>query len=257
MKFTFLLFILLAVLGSCKTSQKTVPTADSSLTSIDWPGTYTGTLPCHDCEGIQQVLKLNKDLTFQLSTQYKGKSAAPIVTTGKFTWNKQGNKITLSNLDKKSAAAMYLVGENRLFQLDNNGNRITGDLASRYELDKVNTDIVNKYWKLVELNGREIQMTASDQREPHIILRIDGNRVSGTGSCNSFSGSYQLQAGNRVSFSQNMATTLLPCVDNEVEPMLIKVLQQADNYSMSGDTLMTLNKAKMAPLAKFRVVYFK
>jgi hypothetical protein len=66
-----------------------------------------------------------------------------------------------------------------------------------------------------------------------------------------------LQAGNRVSFSQNMATTLLPCVDNEVEPMLIKVLQQADNYSMSGDTLMTLNKAKMAPLAKFRVVYFK
>ena len=35
-----------------------------------------------------------------------------------------------------------------------------------------------------------------------------------------------------------------------------KVLEQTDNYTISGENL-SLNRAKMAPLAKFKAVYFK
>ena len=206
MKIALLFFIWFTVLLSCKPTQQTIlTTGDNSMTSLDWHGTYTGTLPCADCEGIQQVLVLNQDLTYQLSVVYKGKSAEPHLTKGTFSWNKEGSKITLQGLDKKNQPGIYQVGENRLIQLDINGKRITGDLASRYELNKVNADIVNKYWKLVELNGKAVQMSASDKREPHIILHIDSNRISGTGGCNNFVGTYELQAGNRIKFSQNMA----------------------------------------------------
>jgi heat shock protein HslJ len=258
MKFLFISLISLSVLFSCKPAQKTVePTGDSSMTSVDWPGTYIGTLPCSDCEGIQKTIKLNRDLSYAMSSLYKGKSTSPVQAEGKFTWNKAGSMITLEGLDKKAQPNIYQVGENKLFQLDIEGKRITGELASKYELVKLNTEILNKYWKLVELIGQPVKMTASDQREPHITLHLDGNRLSGTGGCNTFSGTYELQPGNRIRFSQNMATTLLPCGDNQTEQELLKVLQEADNYSLASDTAMTLNKARMAPLARFRVVYFK
>jgi len=34
----------------------------------------------------------------------------------------------------KDGPTRYLVGENRIFQLDKEGNRITGELANRYVL---------------------------------------------------------------------------------------------------------------------------
>jgi len=42
----------------------------------------------------------------------------------------KGSKITLSDGSK------YLVGENQLFMLDNEGNRISGELAEHYILKK-------------------------------------------------------------------------------------------------------------------------
>jgi heat shock protein HslJ len=78
------------------------------------------------------------------------------------------------------------------------------------------------------------------------------NRLNGNGGCNSFTGHFELKPGNRLAFSK-IAATLMACPDMQIETQLIEALETADHYSLLGDTL-TLNKARMAPLARFEAV---
>nr|WP_091692878.1 copper resistance protein NlpE [Algoriphagus locisalis] len=142
------LFALSAILISCsKPEQKTeveeelvleepiVYTSDNSATSLDWNGTYKGTVPCASCEGIETVLTLNKDLTYVLSTHYFGRNdALEEDDMGNFTWDETGSIITLEKVS--NGPTQYKVGENKLWQLDMEGNMITGDLADHYILTK-------------------------------------------------------------------------------------------------------------------------
>ncbi|WP_118195013.1 META domain-containing protein [Albibacterium indicum] len=113
--------------------------------------------------------------------------------------------------------------------------------------------ITEKYWKLTELNGQPV--SGDFNKEPHFILKKEDNRVTGNGSCNGFGGSYTLdEEKGRISFS-NLFSTRMACPDMSVEQAFMDVLSKVDNYSLHGDTL-TLNKARMAPLAKFEAVYF-
>lgn len=115
--------------------------------------------------------------------------------------------------------------------------------------------ITEKYWKLIELNGKPITVRANS-KEPHIILKQEGNKVNGSGGCNSFMGGYALREGRRIKFLQ-MASTLMACInDDGTEAAFLKVLSKADSYFIHGDTLQ-LNRAKMAPLAVFKAIYKK
>ena len=106
--------------------------------SIDWPGVYHGFTPCVDCKGVKTTLALNKNNSYILITQYVGKSEREFVEKGKFTWDNQANTIVLTPRNS-TATRQYFVGENMLVQLDNNGNRISGNLADRYILRR--TDV--------------------------------------------------------------------------------------------------------------------
>lgn len=110
-------------------------TADNNKTSLDWAGTYKGTVPCADCEGIETTISIDTDSNYTLTLNYLGKKDAVMVEKkGTFTWNDAGSTIILSGIS--DGATHYLVGENKLIQLDLSGNRITGELAARYELAK-------------------------------------------------------------------------------------------------------------------------
>lgn len=115
-----------------------------------------------------------------------------------------------------------------------------------------NAELVETYWRLVELNGKAIGPTPADKREIHITLRKDGNRMEGFAGCNGVGGTYDLKDGNRLSF-KNVIGTLMYCADMETETAFTKMLTTIDNYSLSGKQL-TLNKARMAPLARFEAV---
>jgi copper homeostasis protein (lipoprotein) len=242
---------------SCKTGSKTMntqtsPAGDNSQVSLDWNGTYYGILPCADCEGVETVLTLNKDLTYLLKTKYRGKPDVSVKeSSGTFNWNKEGGKITLSN----QVPGQYQVGEGRLIHLDAKGNRVTGNLADKYVLQKQSPDITEKYWRLYELNGQKVERSDKVKREPHMILRRDGNRVNGHGGCNTFNGTYEIMGNERIKFSK-MVSTLMACPDMRVEGEFMEVLQTADSYILKGDTLI-LNRARMAPLARFEAVYFQ
>jgi len=103
--------------------------------SLDYLGTYKGVLPCADCPGIETVITLNEDETFQLKSTYLEKGEGNVYEEmGSYTWKEDGN--TLEFEDTDSNITYYFVSENKLIALDQEGNKITGDLAKNYELQK-------------------------------------------------------------------------------------------------------------------------
>ncbi len=229
--------------GKRETSNQAIDQAHNSRNSVDWSGTYQGTLPCADCPGIHYKISLHEDGTYQLSTQYLEKSDSVYTESGQFTWNDAGSQITLEERGEK-----FQVGENRLFHLDMEGNRITGDLAEHYILEKAAGRITGRYWKLIEVNGKAVE-PGSTQKEPYIQLNEEDERLEATGGCNGLGGTFELKEPNRIKFSQIIGT-MMACDNMEVETGLINALQTADSYHLNGDSLQ-LFRARMAPLAKF------
>jgi heat shock protein HslJ len=258
------IMLLTIAISSCKTrdnaktdDKSAVSTVDNSQSSLDWDGTYSGIVPCADCEGIKTQLSLFADNTFRLTTQYLNKSTVQDTITGTFIWSGDGSTVTLQGLDGKDFPVHYKVGENILTQLDLKGNVITGELAQNYVLVKTDKELINKYWKLVEIMGKPVVFENKSNKEPHITFKEEGNTVSGFFGCNGFSGTFQLKQGNRISFS-GVISTLKMCIGEsmEVEKQFNQVLQTADSYYIT-DNVLTLNRARMAPLAKFEAVYMQ
>jgi len=128
--------------------------------------------------------------------------------------------------------------------------------CSTTKKESKNQEITEKYWKLIEIRGEKVTADDFASKEPHLILKSTDNRVTGNGACNSFFGTYELQANvNRISFSK-MGSTKMACMKPTVEDAFLNVLATVDNYTVKNDTLQ-LNKARMAPLAKFVAVYLK
>lgn len=105
--------------------------ASNARNSLDVIGVYQGTTPCADCEGIETTVQL-LDSTYKTTLVYKGKSTKAFEQTGSWKWV---NGSTIELQDAK-AALKYFVAENKLIQLDGDGNKITGELAAKYILAK-------------------------------------------------------------------------------------------------------------------------
>lgn len=224
--------------------------AHNSRNSLDWYGVYRGTTPCADCEGIETSITLKKDGTFKRSMKYLGKDENPFFDEGEFQWNEEGSKVTLMGEGERKQ--MYQVGENVLFHLDQEGNRITGELADMYRLNKNLTDprLENKKWVLIELRGKTIEKK-ENKGEGFIEFDMETGMFSGKNTCNNFFGQYELLEGDRIKFGQ-AGSTLMACPDMETEKAFMEVLKMADNYNVV-EGIFSLNRAKMAPLARFEL----
>ena len=246
--------ILVLLMSGCAVSAGDPPVADAahnSRNALDWPGTYTGTVPCADCEGIETTIVLRDDGTYERELLYLGKSSAPKRDSGEFSWNDAGSIVTLLSDDGKKQ--MYQVGENQLFHLDRAGNRITGDLAGQYVLRQSVRDpgIEDRRWLLTEVMGQAYE-PPDDGREAFLLLDSSSGRASGNSSCNNFFGGYVIESGQRIRFAGNMGATMMACPDMSMEQSFMEALRTVDNYSVSGDGL-SLNRARMAPLLRFRL----
>jgi heat shock protein HslJ len=217
---------------------------------INWEGIYSNVVPCADCEGIQTTVVLNKDMTYSLITKYLSKDTNVYSQKGNFLWNKQGNRITLKNIDPNAFPTKYIIEENKLIQLDILGNPLEETMQLYYTLEKV-SDIVEKPWKLIELNGKEIKPT-SLSKEACFILKVENNRVNGNGSCNSFSGTYTLHNGKKIKFSQ-FTSTKKACKNMKIETEFFMTLALTDHYEVIQDTLFLTTKTKSF-VAKFMLI---
>lgn len=124
--------------ATAPTETEVTPAPDQQqLTIIDpssMAGSYEGRLPCADCEGIDQVLTLNTDGSYESQMTYLGKSTKPFVENGK--WSVLGNldvkkpdgssfKGTVVTLNAGTDNAQnYLLNQNELKQLDRYLNEI-------------------------------------------------------------------------------------------------------------------------------------
>lgn len=179
----------------------------------------------------------------------------------------EGNRISFSSLGAtKMACPDTAFNENDFLKIFGSVDnyRITGD---RLELNVgkraplavfkrvVNDEpIVEKYWKLKTLEGKDVKMVENQEKEIYFTLKAEDNRVTGFAGCNTILGSYVLETGNRIRF-KNMGSTMMACPDVDFnEADFLKIFQIVDNYTINGDQL-SLNVGRRAPLAVFEAVY--
>lgn len=271
MKKSIILACIVAVaLSACNTGKRGSNTpkeetevadaAHNSRNSVDWMGVYRGTLPCADCEGIVAEIRLNEDLTYERVMTYLGKGDNRFTDNGSFEWDETGSRVRLiSATSSGDADNWFKVGENQLIMLDIEGNPIESSLPpDTYLFRKIDIDnaITEKYWKLIELNGKEITFASEEQgREAYFILKNDDNRVIGNTGCNDMNGSYTLSEENHsISFTP-FVTTRMACIGVDYEQEFLNMFETCDSYSMQNDTLTLSNGEK--PLALFAAVYLR
>ncbi|MFB9055484.1 copper resistance protein NlpE N-terminal domain-containing protein [Mariniflexile ostreae] len=253
-----LVLLMLLFFAGCKSDKKgdttpldiePKPDMHTSQIAIDLVGSYEGILPCADCEGIKSTILLNEDMTYKSTSNYMGKDGMVFTTQGQYKWQEGGETIILLGDDPTT----YKVGENQLTHLDKSGKHVTGDLAHLYILKKqtdsnhTSIGFTDTKWMLVKLFGKDIKNS-----DAFISFNTSEYMVFGNTGCNNFNGNYTIENENQVTLSQ-VATTMMSCPDMSIEKAFMEVLNTTDNYSLNGNT-MTLNKAKMAPLAVFEAI---
>lgn len=102
--------------------------------TLDWVGTYAGVVPCADCPGVREVITLNKNLSYEIATQYVGRDDQVFRRGGGFSWV-NGDTLRLKGMH--GGPALYHVGKDALTQLGGEGKPITGPLAARFILKKI------------------------------------------------------------------------------------------------------------------------
>ncbi|MDR2269927.1 MAG: META domain-containing protein [Sphingobacterium sp.] len=111
------------------------------------------------------------------------------------------------------------------------------------------TTIIGKKWQLIEIDGKAVAGQVNG-RTP--FLQLEEKSYSANGGCNGIGGELTFSGNGKIKFAQGMST-MMACPDMSIEQALSKALMTADNYTLSNGIL-SLNRAKMAPLAKFKLL---
>lgn len=257
-----LLALMIGAIACNKTKEQTEEVvqeimADTLQTSLDWAGSYSGVIPCADCQGIFVRIDLTSDNRYTMEQVYQGATEGQNKenTSGSFIWNAEGTVITLQQADAEAFPHQLKVEPEQLIALSKEGKEMTGELADNYKLSKINEDLVEKYWKLTELKGQPVAYKDGKSKEAFITFNIEGNRVHGNFSCNTFNGTYTLKPDKKISFSQMIATRMM-CMDMTLEKNFNEILPLIDHYAIDGNTLV-LNNSEAAPLARFESVLLR
>ncbi len=126
--------------NACKEKESAViesmdmPVADehTSQNSLDWNGTYSGTLKGLDGETFSVDLSLELDGMYAIELEEENKS--DIVKRNKFNWSKDGRTIEL--FDVNEIYNKFFVGEDILVQLNKNGELPATEERDLYQLNK-------------------------------------------------------------------------------------------------------------------------
>lgn len=110
------------------------------------------------------------------------------------------------------------------------------------------SDLIGTQWILTTLNGAPLVAgtTVTAQFD-------DQGRISGTGGCNSYSGSYTVD-GSALTIGPNLISTMMACVAEgvmEQEAAYLAALPTVASYAVDGDTL-TLSGADGSAVLVFQ-----
>ena len=130
------------LMASCHNTPNKTEATDTEATTVqqdtvhnyNYYGTYYGTLPATDCEGIKTVLSLNEDTTYDLNKEYLGKEKRPFETCG--VYNILENNVVELVEPSSDNRTYYKVIENALVLSDSLGNINKDDQADQYILKR-------------------------------------------------------------------------------------------------------------------------
>ncbi len=121
----------------------TAPAADAAPaatpTAFDakaFAGTFSGTLPCADCPGIDTTVALAADGTYTVEETYQDRKVEPLKGDGTWTAEANGKRIRLDPNSKSDQDRLFEVLSNdEIRQLDTEGKPIESNLP--YNLKRV------------------------------------------------------------------------------------------------------------------------
>lgn len=219
--------------SSPEKAEEKIISSDNSQNSLDWAGTYSGVLPCADCTGIETKLTINNDLTFNIESKYLGKSNEVFSQSGTFAWNAEGSHISL---DIKENPLKFLVGENQVTQLDSKGSLVVGDLATKYILKKVESNITDVKWILVELYEKPVEAGKGLDQSPFVTFESTTTKLKGNSGCNNINGKFELSGKGNIK-SSNIFATMNSCADSDTENLFQRALRNMQSYEIIGNQL--------------------
>jgi uncharacterized lipoprotein NlpE involved in copper resistance len=133
----FLLIIFINLAGSPVFAETASPEAtQGAYKNLNLSGLYLGFYPCADCKGIRTTLALNNNHTYVYISIYVGKSDREILEKGKFSLGENGDTLVLTPKKGSTTSQHYLIDDDMLIKLDEDGNRITQDGADRFILKR-------------------------------------------------------------------------------------------------------------------------
>ncbi len=223
MKAAFIVLVLAAVVAGCMPRKEAGDPAmakpadmHTSQNSLDWAGVYEGVLPCADCPGIQTRLTLNRDESYELSSLYLDRDKTPRVVRGRFSWQPNGNAVTL---DAQGGGRQFVVGEGRIALLEPGAapawpqapQRVLERVAAAAE-PSVRRTLESHRWTLTAATGAQGQridgLPAGAGRP--IVFKFAEGRLNIEGGCNRSFGAYQIDADSRLKVGR-MASTMMAC----------------------------------------------
>jgi heat shock protein HslJ len=136
----------------------------------------------------------------------------------------------------------YVMKDGHLFvSLMADGGIYEFEPASQEERVEGAESLENTHWKLVHLGDAPV-VVAPRQSEPHLILDSATRRAGGSGGCNRFTGSYELNR-DRLKLG-SMTATLMACAEGmETEKAFLEVLGRVSRWRITGQQLELLDAA--------------
>ncbi|TYC14211.1 META domain-containing protein [Bizionia gelidisalsuginis] len=264
----FTVLLIATVIMGCKSDKKNateMSSPDTSMVDITDTQWTLMTLEGTDLENAEQNGQV---IHFTLVSE--GNRVSGFAGCNTFTGNytiEEGNRISFNALattrmacpdakiDEKNVLSVFEMTDNYTVSGDklmlNKAKRAPLAVFSKSDLNS--QPITQKHWKLKTLQGKEVTRVENQDKDIYFMLQSTENRVEGFAGCNSITGSYTLEQGNRITFT-NVATTMMACPDVKVnEAEFLKIFEIADNYTINGDEL-SLNVGRRAPLAVFEAV---
>jgi len=239
-----------ALLVACTPGSQETQVADThtSQNALDWAGVYAGTVPCASCSGIKTRLVLHSDGHYSKESHYLDNPGV-FTEQGQIQWDDQGRNISLIS-DKEDEASHYWVVENALVQLDQQQQKITGDLAGHYRLEKVRMQLTQQTWQLTSITNEKV----TDKLSQRVNIRFDAEgKVSGQAPCNRYFATWQ-QNDRQLSI-EKVGATKMACSYLQQEQAFFAQLAKVDNYEIKqtilllkqGDEILLSFKAAFEP----------
>jgi len=210
------------------------------------PATFQGVTPCADCPGVQVTVTLKSDGTYTLKRVYLERKGT---FEEKGTWSYDTHRARLTLFPDKGSPEMFSVTfSSQLHVLDANGDPLPSRMSSTLaQVDTVVPALASTSWTLDELAGKHF--TTAELHAVNLVFDALGERVSGSGGCNRYTGPYK-QEGATLTFGA-LAATRMACPNLGEEDAYFAALAKVASFRREGDMLMLMDKSG-APLVTFQ-----